>query len=258
MNTKNRKPQVKKKVVTKGRQAPQKKTTLQYKKTIQKNQKKQTRKIRYGRILLYIILPVMAIILLLSCIHFPIRNIYITGNTILSDQEIIELAGIEDYPSIFEYTGSEISKKLKQNKYIESVKVKKRKLKEIYIEIKENIPIIYNTYENKTIFSDGKSYEGVDSSITLLNYTPESHLQVLTKGLIEMNTDIRSRISEIQYVPNDVDEERFLLSMNDGNYVYITLGKITILNTYIDIIKNFDEKKGILYLDSGGYFEIKE
>ena len=255
MNAKNRKKQVKKKTVSKGKKAVQRKTTSSGKKMLAK---RQTRKIRYGRILLYIILPLVGIILILSCIHFPIRNIYITGNTILSDQEIIELAGIENYPSIFEYTGLEISKKLKKSKYIESVKIKKRKLKEIYIEIKENIPILYNMYENKTVFSNGTSYEGVDSTVTLLNYTPQAHLQTLLQGLIKMNVDVRSRISEIQYVPNDVDEERFLFTMNDGNYVYITLGKISIMDTYIGIIKNFNGKKGILYLDSGGYFEIKE
>ena len=63
-------------------------------------------------------------------------------------------------------------------------------------------------------------------------------------------------ISEIKYVPNDIDDERFIFTMNDGNYVYITLTKISSMNEYIKILGTLDGKKGILNLDSGNYFEI--
>ena len=46
--------------------------------------------------------------------------------------------------------------------------------------------------------------------------------------------------------------------MNDGNMVYITLTKTESLNKYNDIKKELEGKSGILYLDSGNYFEIKE
>ena len=44
--------------------------------------------------------------------------------------------------------------------------------------------------------------------------------------------------------------------MNDGNYVYITLYKTYLVNDYIKILSTLENKKGILYLDSGNYFEI--
>ena len=43
--------------------------------------------------------------------------------------------------------------------------------------------------------------------------------------------------------------------MNDGNYVYITLSKIENLNKYEEIYNSLEGKKGIIYLDSGNYFE---
>lgn len=235
----------------------QKKKVVPKKKVVTKRTKKKVRKIRYGRVLLYIVLPIFLLILISSFIEFPIENIYISGNKILTDQEIIEMAGISDYPSIFEYTSYQIEKKLEKNKYIDSVKIKKKRLTEIHIEVKENVPVFYDSYANKTIFSDGKSYDGNDAKCDLLNYTPSDYLDKLKEGFIEMNSDIRERISEIQYVPNDVDDERFLFTMNDGNYVYITLSKINLMDSYLEIIKNVDGKKGILYLDSGEYFEIK-
>lgn len=246
----NKKKQVQKKYVPQRKQVAKKKATP-------KKVRKKVRRIRYGRVLLYIILPIILIIFISSFIHFPIRNIYISGNSLISDQEIIELAGISNYPSIFEYTSREMAKKIEKNKYIDRVKVKKKLLKEVHIEVTENVPLFYDSYSNKTFFSDGDGYSGNDSNSILLNYVPTDYLTKLKNGFINMNADVRSRISEIQYIPNDVDEQRFLLTMNDGNYVYITLSKIDLLDSYLQIIKNVDGKKGILYLDSGEYFEIR-
>ena len=46
--------------------------------------------------------------------------------------------------------------------------------------------------------------------------------------------------------------------MNDGNQVYITLGKVTKINKYNSIYSRLEGKKGIIYLDSGDYIEVKE
>lgn len=244
---------------TKGKKNIKKVTNKNFKyKSVQKNvKKKKVRKIRYGRIILCVILPICFLFVLFNFIKFPIKNIYISGNSILSDQEIIELAGISDYPSMFDVSIYKIEKKLETNKYISKASVKKKKLKEVYIKIEENIPILYYAYSGETMFNDKNSYSGVYSNTTLLNYTPVEKFNDLIEGMILLSGDIRSRISEIQYAPNDVDDARFLLTMNDGNYVYITLTKIELLDSYINIVKEFVDKKGILYLDSGEYFEIK-
>ena len=68
---------------------------------------------------------------------------------------------------------------------------------------------------------------------------------------------LKQKISEIKYDPNTIDEDRFFLYMNDGNYVYITLTKIELLNKYNHAITKLEGKKGTLYLDSGNYFEIR-
>ena len=65
-------------------------------------------------------------------------------------------------------------------------------------------------------------------------------------------------ISEITYSPNGIDKDRFLFSMNDGNYVYVTSTKISKINDYKSIINSVENKKGILYLDYGNYFVPKE
>ena len=46
--------------------------------------------------------------------------------------------------------------------------------------------------------------------------------------------------------------------MVDKNYVYVTLSKIDKINKYKLIVDQIDTNKGIIYLDSGDYVEIKD
>ena len=41
-------------------------------------------------------------------------------------------------------------------------------------------------------------------------------------------------------------------------FAIIPEGLLSFINSYNDIVKQFDNKKGILYLNSGGYFDIFE
>jgi len=76
-------------------------------------------------------------------------------------------------------------------------------------------------------------------------------------GAISFSWFFLLKISQIEYVPNDVDAERYLLYMDDGNSVYITLTKITKLNKYSSIVGQMEGRNGIIYLDSGDYIELK-
>ena len=120
-----------------------------------KNNKKR-RRLRFGRIFLFLILLFIIFNLIKMFCKFPIKNIFIEGNTYISDQEIIDIAKIENYPSIFKYRNSEIEKRLEKNEYIKKATVKKRKLKEIYIKIEENTVLFYNSKTKKTILLDGR------------------------------------------------------------------------------------------------------
>lgn len=189
-------------------------------------------------------------------IGIPIKNIYIYNNQLLSDQEIIELAKIETYPSTFKNLSFMIESRLKENKYIKDVKVTKKKLTEVHIEVFENYPLFINRLTNKTVLLDGTTVDEVFPVPTLINIVPDTKYQVLMEKMALLDREILSRISEIEYAPNEVESNRFLFYMNDGNYVYLTLEKFPSINSYVDIIKNFKNKKGILYLDYGNHFTI--
>ena len=52
---------------------------------------------------------------------------------------------------------------------------------------------------------------------TLINYVPDTIYLEFIESMKKIDKDILNRISEIKYDPNDVDDRRFLLTMNDGN-----------------------------------------
>ena len=130
------------------------------------------------------------------------------------------------------------------------------------LEIDENKAIFFNNSNKKIVLEDGreiKEDEFGDFRIPrLMNYVPDKKYKSFVKGMKEIKKDTLGKISDIEYVPNDYDKDRFLLYMDDGNMVYLTLTKFKMINYYNDVLEQLEGKHGILYLDSGNHFQIKE
>ena len=114
-----------------------------------------------------------------------------------------------------------------------------------------------------TINSYKKEYKEDDISHNfsvprLLNYVPDKKYKKFVEGMHNIKADILSKISDIEYKPNDYDKDRFLLYMDDGNSVYLTLTKFSKINYYDESVAQIGGHKGILYLDNGNYFKIME
>ena len=188
-----------------------------------------------------------------------ITNIKVLGNDYVKEWDIIVQAKIDNYPNSFSNSSYIIEKRLKKNTLIRSVKVTKKGTK-VTIEIDENRPIFYDLVKEKTVLTDGKMVNDKFDVPTLVdskNVTVKMY-NTLLNSLSKIKKDILMKISEITYAPDSIDDEIFIFTMNDGNYVYITLKKLKLINDYTNIVKEFNNKKGILYLNSGGYFKIME
>lgn len=183
-----------------------------------------------------------------------ITNIYIKNNNILTDQEVIDASGLRNYPSFILTTNYSIKNKLLKNDLVKKVKVKKGLWGKVYIDIEEYKPLFI--YEDKVIL-DNKNEVDLDISLPILvNKVDDDILDKLISKYESINDEIKLMISEIKYDPNEIDKERFLFTMSDGNYVYITLYKLSSIDEYLKITSTLKDKKGILYLDSGNYFEV--
>lgn len=228
------------------------------KKVVYKKVKKKRFKLKTHTILIALLFLYLFGYLIYYIINKPISNIYISGNTYYSDWGIIEMAGLSDYPASLLNPGGTIAKRLESDILIENVTVKKKFFTRVYINIEENKPLFYDNSIGKTVFADKQTSIDKYDTPVLINESTDDIYNKLIKNMNEINIDVFRKISEIKYDPDEVDKERILFTMTDGNYVYVTMLKFDLINDYNDIVKEFDNKKGILYLNSGGYFKIVE
>lgn len=218
--------------------------------------KTKKRKIRYDRIIIFLIILIIIFSFFSYFFNLKITNIYILNNNILSDQEIIELAKLSDYPGTFQNFSFQIENRIKNNIYVKDVNVKKKWFTQVYIDITENRPLFYYEYNKKTILSDKRETTDFHAVPTVINYITDSYYDKFIEEMNKLDESILSRISEIKFYPNEVDDNRFLLTMSDGNYVYVNISTFNKLNKYITILESLPKENGILYLDYGNNFEI--
>ncbi len=183
-------------------------------------------------------------------------NIYVTGTNYLSDNDIIVAAGFKEYPYLFRLKTKDIEKKILSNPYVKSVKIIKSPTGSITFQVEEDTPLFYNRNTGKVVLSSGKEIASTLKGIPILiNFVPDVYYTKLIQKLSKIDRNVLTLISEIEYSPwtsNNVliDEERFLLRMNDTNTVYTNLLHLDKLNKYIEIYATLEDKKGIIYLDS--------
>ena len=193
----------------------------------------------------------------------PIRNIVVTGTSYLNDDYIIDLAKIRNYPPFLLFNSSSACKRITKSQYISSCKIKKKLGYVLEVNVKENKPLFYNMNNNKYVFDSGEETTEDEISNTfrtprLLNYVPDKKYKRFIKGMSKIKPDILEKISDIEFQPNEYDKDRFLLYMDDGNMVYLTLTKFKTINQYNNVLSQLEDHKGILYLDSGNHFKIME
>lgn len=218
---------------------------------------KKKRKLKKIRFLFLLFFIVGISFTFIKLFNVRIYSIKIKGNKILTDQEVIETAKLEDYPSFFETLSYTIKKRLLKNNYIESVKVTKGFLS-VNITIKEK-KILYIDKETNYKYTYNSKFKD-DKSICvpyLIGSVPEGKMKRFIKAMNKINSDMICQMSEIKYDPNDIDEDRYYVYMNDGNSVYLTVNKFDKINKYNTILEKIGKQNGTLYLDYGDYFEAK-
>ena len=222
--------------------------------------KRVKRKFNPLKFLSFIAFIIICYFLTVYLLDIKTKNIVVLNNNYYSDEKIIETSGIENYPKFLSLNTNKIKKKLLKLDLIENATIKKKWNFVLELTIKEKKILYLVRSENKYRLSDNKLYDIDDvlSVPTLINYVPESNEKKFVEAFKNIDNNIISMISEIEYSKTSYDSDRFLLYMNDGNMVYVTTTKLKSLNKYVDIVSKLENKKGILYLDSGNYFEIKE
>ena len=220
------------------------------------------KKLKIFNFLIFIVVVLLISFFIKILLNVRVRNIYISGNIYLNDDYIIKKASLYYYPKFITYNIFYYQDVLKKDPYIKDVSIR-RGFFSIKINIVEKRAVLFNGVSNEYSFNDNTKIKESDSVVKfvlprLLNFVPNNIYRELINSLSKVNDNILNKISDIEYSPNNIDKERFILYMNDGNLVYITLTKFNKISYYDNIYSQLDNHKGILYLDNGNHFEIKE
>lgn len=222
--------------------------------------KRKKKKFNLLKFIVFILFLYLLYYLTTYAFNIRTKNIIILNNSFYSDETIMETAKIDDYPKFIILSKSKIKKRLLKLNLIEEVKVSKDWGFILKINVTEKKILYFNKSKGKYRCSDNEYYilSNIVGVPTLINFIPENIENRFVDKFKQIDANIINKISEIEYSTTSYDNERFLLYMNDGNLVYININKMLNLNKYVSILKKLNNKKGILYLDSGNYFEIKE
>lgn len=223
---------------------------------------KKKKRLKLIPFLLFVLVITGAFFLVDVLLDTRIENIVIKGNKLVTDQQIIDEAGLSNYPSFYKTTSYNIKKALEKNSFIKEVKVKRSFYHVITIEVSEYKVLLKKETTGKLVLenmNEVTTNQEIPYTVPrLVNDVPKNKYSKLLKNLLKVKRSVRSSISEFYYDPNEFDKDRFLLYMDDGNSVYLTLTKFRMINYYNDVLPQLDGKKGILYLDSGNHFQIME
>ena len=95
---------------------------------MKEKKKRVKRKLNVKRVIVFLLSVLILSFFIYKLVNVNISNIYIKGNNYLTDQYIIDISGLSNYPNSLSNISFNIEKKLKKDSFILDAKVKKRGL----------------------------------------------------------------------------------------------------------------------------------
>ncbi|WP_281975616.1 cell division protein FtsQ/DivIB [Halobacillus litoralis] len=228
---------------------------------------KQTRRKKANRrLILYltILFILIATVVYLQSPLSNVRNISVEGQYHVSEEEIIELAGITTDTNYWKVDEEELKNQIESHKEITFVSVDRSFPNTVKIEVEESERIgyvqqdggFYAILEDGSKLDDATSVQGGDAPI-LVGFNKETYLKEMSKELKDLPASVSHLISEIHWDPKDGNPYQIMLYMNDGFQVEASIRSFsTKMPSYPSIVSQLDEgAEGVIHIDVGAYFE---
>lgn len=221
--------------------------------------KKRNRNKKIIKISLLIILFVIVILCAMFSPLFNIKTIEVNGNKIVTKNEIISLSKIQIEENSFKLNKSKIKKQIKENAYIQDVKITRKLPSTISIEIAEREPAYLLEYAGSYVVIDKQGYmleiktEKISLPIIQGEVTETSNFKVGNRLCTEdlERLAIISKIVELAKVNDiytiitgiDISNKENIKLIFETEEKVAYLGDSTNMNTKILMIKSILEKE---------------
>lgn len=140
-----------------------------------RRRKKKRRKKHYMLRLILILIAAAAIFLILRSPLFDISYIRVEGNSLLSDEEIIEMAGVAEGDNMFSVSSRKVRNTLEENAYIASAEIDRQIPDTYVIKIEENKPTLAIKFQ--------ENYVILDEDGTAIDYSENSQTATILSGI---------------------------------------------------------------------------
>lgn len=198
------------------------------------------------------------ITLLIIYIMMPISRIQIVevrGNTLYSNQEIMDIANIHQGGLYYQILPFYYSFKLRQDPYIEQAKIHLQQDNQIMIEIVEKHIVGYQYEENPMfIFQDGKQKQIESSTMQWISKIPLIHgfleediRNQLAQALANIDPEVLSAISEITQYALDYDSYGIVIMMRNGGTFIGNFHNLRTLNQYFEIYSHLNDPSQCIF-----------
>lgn len=239
---------------------------MQQVKKKQKYSKKKKRRLKIIKWTSIIILILVAITLFLLSDVFNIKEIEVINNSKIPAQEIIELSGLQTNENRFKFLKIAVEEKIRQDPYIDMVKIKRKLDGTVEIEVIERVTTYMLILENQYAYINNQGYilEITDAKLevpTITGYTSEN-LEAGHRLVVE---DLRKLDTVIQIVKTaeeksldkkitniDItDDKDFLITMESENKLIHMGNSSNINDKFINIdavLKDTEGQKGEIFV----------
>lgn len=125
----------------------------------ERKRKKRNRRIKFFlKLILFIGLISGAIIFALTSPIFNIKNINVINNSEVASDTVISLSGLKQEENIFRFYKGSVVDKIKENSYIENVKIRRKFPNTIEIEVEERVAKYSVDYMGKYAYINTQGY----------------------------------------------------------------------------------------------------
>lgn len=233
---------------------------LVFKQKLEKQEKiKKAKRRRRNRKFFSILIIIAVSVIYFSSDFSRPKAIVISGNNILSKDEVLKAAKVSDDSRLILSQAFLIKRNLKSHPFIKKSSVNTSFFKRtIQIDIDELEIFAYRYKDNETymILDDGRSeilsnelYQHLSDLIYVSGFIEDEDQTRLAKSFSEVEESVTSQISEIHQTSVSYDDKLLEIWMNDGNKVYTSFQTVERLNYYFDIIMGLKASNSCIYID---------
>ncbi|WP_028782689.1 cell division protein FtsQ/DivIB [Thalassobacillus devorans] len=229
---------------------------------------KHARKKKANRRLIFyltILFLLIAIVIYLQSPLSHVKNIKVSGNVHVPDEEIREMSHISGDENFWQVDKQQIQTSVMAHPEINEASVSRNFPNTITIKVDEYDRVGYVKLDGSyyPILENGTRLESYELHVTngdaplLIGFDKATYLEEMSKELRELPDSIARLISEIHWTPTDDNPFQIKLYMNDGYEVQGTIRNFSKkMRAYPSIVAQLGpEDKGIIHIDVGAYFE---